>query len=318
MAVGQAGQEDATQHPEMAPETRSGNDDAPASRSQQTERLAVNGAPDDHREGAFMFECNHAWFDRRDGAHARGGSRGLRAARGRLAGDLVPCNPFEEELVRQAVGHFWRLDRVESMECAILAERISTGRLMRSGGCGRKRPTWAAGSCQCGGRNPTGGPHPDRRGGADDPDDPARLVNRLEATADGCRWLLDRWAEKRRSPESGVAWSPAEMVEAIRLLGKRPLEDLDDWQVQSVILACFALDRQRPDPFAALGEGLAAAEVERFGDRLRDRRIGERMSCRPEQARAVLLEVVNESVAELQELERQHHEREEADAATAG
>ena len=51
--------------------------------------------------------------------------------------------------------------------------------------------------------------------------------------------------------EAGLAWSPAEMVEAIRLLGKRPLEDLDDRRVLSVVLACFALDRQRPDPFAA-------------------------------------------------------------------
>ena len=31
----------------------------------------------------------------------------------------------------------------------------------------------------------------------DDPDDPVRLVNRLEATALGCAWLLDRWGELR-------------------------------------------------------------------------------------------------------------------------
>ena len=114
----------------------------------------------------------------------------------------------------------------------------------------------------------------------------------------------------------GLAWSPAEMVEAIRLLGKQPLEDIDDRQVLSVILACFALDRQRPDPFATLSESLPEPWVKYDCERLLDRGIGEWMPESSEQARAVLLEIVNEAVAELQALERQHREREEADAAT--
>src|SRR5207302_10614550 len=40
-------------------------------------------------------------------------------------------------------------------------------------------------------------------GDPDDPDDPARLLARLEATALGCAWLLERWAELREVLEDG-------------------------------------------------------------------------------------------------------------------
>ena len=185
--------------------------------------------------------------------------------------DLQPCNPFEENLVRQAVGHSWRLERADWLEVERLSQRITAVPLEEA----RRRREEVA---ELGRRLmpvPSGDhaarPEPDRRAGPDDPDDPARLLSRLESTGDGCRWLLDRWAEKRRAPEAGRAWSPAEMVEAIRLLGKRPLEDLDDRRVLSVVLACFALDRQRPDPFAALWDGLTDCEVQRCRERLLER-----------------------------------------------
>ena len=53
----------------------------------------------------------------------------------------------------------------------------------------------------------------------DDPDDPVRLVNRLESTAMGCAWLLDRWGELRDVLESGQRWRAPDRFKAIRLLG---------------------------------------------------------------------------------------------------
>ena len=113
----------------------------------------------------------------------------------RVAGwqeDLRPCNSFEEELVRQAVGHSWRLERFESMELAMLAEQIAT---VPAEEAARRREAVADL-----GRRLLTDVRRDWRDGPDDPDDPARLLVRLEATADGCRWLLDRWAEKRQAP----------------------------------------------------------------------------------------------------------------------
>ena len=120
---------------------------------------------------------------------------------------------------------------------------------------------------------------------------------------------------EEQTPEAGAAWSPAEMVQAIRLLGKRSLDAVGDGQVLRVILACSALDRQRPDPFGALWDGLTAPEVERYRERLPECGIGEWMPGGPEPARAALLEVVDDAVAGLRELEREHREREAVHAA---
>ncbi len=151
--------------------------------------------------------------------------------------------------------------------------------------------------------------------GPDDPDDPARLVPRLERTADGCRWLLDRWAELRAIVNAGQAWDAAQMTRALRLLGNRPLDAADDPQVLAIVVACFALDRTRPDPFAVLWEGLSAREVERYRQRLLGRRLRDAMPASPDEARQVLLDVVNEAMDRLEELEATLRRRETEQAA---
>jgi hypothetical protein len=56
--------------------------------------------------------------------------------------------------------------------------------------------------------------------------EPVHIVVRLEATADGCRWLLERWAELGALLERDEDWGLDELVRAIQLLGQRPM-DLD-------------------------------------------------------------------------------------------
>src|SRR5262249_27248943 len=139
--------------------------------------------------------------------------------------------------------------------------------------------------------------------GSDDPDDPARLVHRLESTAEGCRWLLDRWAELRRLVEAGTGWPAAEMVRAVRVLGGRPLDAADDGQVLAIVLPCDAMGPDRPDPFAALWEALMPREVEAYRERLRGRGGAEVTPRTKEEARRLLLEVVVEAVEPLEALE---------------
>jgi hypothetical protein len=49
-----------------------------------------------------------------------------------------------------------------------------------------------------------------------DPENPARIVEQLESTTEGCRWLLARWRELVETP---VGWLPPQKLKAIRLLG---------------------------------------------------------------------------------------------------
>ncbi len=154
-----------------------------------------------------------------------------------------------------------------------------------------------------------------RLAGPDDPDDPARLVPRLERTADGCRWLLDRWLDLRRVVDAGQAWPADQMVRTIRLLGQQPLDAADDPRVLAIVVACFALDRARPDPFAALWDGLSAREIQFYRERLLGRRLREAMPATPADARSVLLDIVNQAIRRLEQLELALRARQSALAA---
>jgi hypothetical protein len=74
-----------------------------------------------------------------------------------------------------------------------------------------------------------------------DPDQPARLVLRLESTAAGCRWLLARWNELAEVLEAGNGWTSPDRFRAIRLLGKQPLDAMVDREVLRIFLACHVL-----------------------------------------------------------------------------
>ena len=85
-------------------------------------------------------------------------------------------------------------------------------------------------------------PHGFSPGIAVDPNNPTMLVLRLESSAPGCRWLLDRWADLRSMLEQEQPWQSHDKLRAIRLLGRQPLDALDDSQVAKVFLACHTID----------------------------------------------------------------------------
>ena len=56
------------------------------------------------------------------------------------------------------------------------------------------------------------------------------IVDRLESTAEGCAWLLERWAELHEPLRWGFAWNIDQYVRAVRLSGHRPLEmPAEEW-----------------------------------------------------------------------------------------
>ena len=79
-------------------------------------------------------------------------------------------------------------------------------------------------------------------GNGDDPDNPAVLVKDLEATAAGCRWMLDRWAELRARLAPDDRWQAPDKLKAIRLLGRQPNEAADCADVGTIFRAAAILD----------------------------------------------------------------------------
>ncbi len=105
----------------------------------------------------------------------------------------------------------------------------------------------------------------------DDPLNPARIVNRLEHLALGCRWLLDRWTGLRQLLEDGLKWQAPDRLRAIRLLGRQPMDALDDDRVLMIYLACDAMDPTKPTSFDDLLTETTDDELKLFKERVRGR-----------------------------------------------
>jgi hypothetical protein len=72
-------------------------------------------------------------------------------------------------------------------------------------------------------------------------DYPAVIVRRLEESAEGCRWLLARWAELLNVVDREAAWGDPEIVRFVGLLGMRGIEAHFDPELNSLFHAFDAL-----------------------------------------------------------------------------
>ena len=144
-----------------------------------------------------------------------------------------------------------------------------------------------------------------------DPNEPARIVNRLESTAIGCAWLLDRWAELRQRLEDGWTLQPPERLKAIRLLGRQPMDAAQDDRVMMIYLACWAMDLNGPHGFQDLVNELQPAELKLFVERLDDREAMERRPADRASGKAELLAIVAEEEERLEAVLERHLERDE-------
>ena len=146
----------------------------------------------------------------------------------------------------------------------------------------------------------------------DDPNEPARVVNRLESTAIGCAWLLDRWGELRSRLEDGWTLQPPERFKAIRLLGRQPMDAPQDDRVMMIYLACWAMDLDGPHGFQDLVNELHPAELKLWIARLDDREAMDRRPADRPSGKAELLKIVAEEEERLEEVLELHLERDEA------
>ncbi len=129
--------------------------------------------------------------------------------------------------------------------------------------------------------------------------DPRHLVLRLEASAAGCRLLLDLWGRVRRPLERGDDWRTNELIMAVQLRGERPLRlEVLDWEGLL-------------EPIGPKGDPERIAKVRRL---LREQ-FDEGLPDDPADRRAALMRRVDEETARLEEREAGHRRREAADRA---
>ena len=227
--------------------------------------------------------------------------------------DLAPRDEVEQFLVKRAVEFSWQLERAdralalsrkpaEDKITAVMDEVLALGRRLfwdpfgptslypqkvESDGMIRRR-SWSS--------------------QIDDPDDPARLVNRLESTAAGCAWMLDQWAELREILEAGLVWQAPDRFKAIRLLGKQPLDAATDQSILRLYCASGAMSPEKQD-FKDIAEELFAEQAKIFVERVQGRLVPGLRPRDPEEGKAALLEIIAEEEERLEALLAEHLER---------
>src|SRR5208337_2160564 len=149
-----------------------------------------------------------------------------------------PRDPLEHDQVCRAVRLSWELDRAERVATAHLGHRVRMA--MRSGpetvSADELKKVRDLGSklffeagIELG--------YPESTGD----DNPAVIVRRLEESAEGCRWLLARWAELLNVLDCKAAWSYPEIIRFVGLQGKRSIEAHFDPELNSLFHAFDAL-----------------------------------------------------------------------------
>ena len=166
----------------------------------------------------------------KDGSHARSVSRVLPQEKAieleqrinKWINDLNPRSDAERELVIDAAELAWTIDRTKRCETARLAERVRQAQLKADqqrhkevGELGRRLLY-----------NTEAKPLPTAARRWED--NPAAFLKGLENSAEGCRWLLDQWMALRVLLDRISVWTYGDMYRLIRLLGKYPVEAIND------------------------------------------------------------------------------------------
>ena len=152
-----------------------------------------------------------------------------------------------------------------------------------------------------------------QRTGADPSHDPAWLVERLESTAAGCRWLLEQWAELGGMLEKGERWQESELFQAVRLMGRQLIDVLDLPELAEILLASHAINRRSRNAFTDLRSELRVDEIKARLIRMR-RRSGTTLDPRDAaQGREHLSAIVARATSRLEAKAAEHRKRACAD-----
>jgi hypothetical protein len=221
-----------------------------------------------------------------------------------IVDSLIPRGPLELALAEQVALSLWKIERAERVEAARGAaalraaearaedrrqeELAALGRWLLADSVQAKRE--AAEDLLAFLPEDRHAPFRAGRG------EPLVILLRIQATADGCRWLLDRWDRLRGRLEQKGGWDIEEMIEAAQLRGERPLL-LETAEWECLLQPRYAgntayLEEGRRQLLDQLTEGPA---VDRAG------------------IAAALRGLVEEETARLEELEEARREREAAD-----
>ena len=151
---------------------------------------------------------------------------------------MQPRTPMEQNLVERAVRLSADIDRAERIGTAHLAHRVRKATILdpKEASAREIRTVHELGT-KLFYQTAIGPGYPDAT-----PDDyPAVIVRRLEESAEGCRWLLEQWAQLLNIVDAKVPWGDPEVIRFCGLLGKRGIEAHFDPELNALFHAFDAI-----------------------------------------------------------------------------
>jgi hypothetical protein len=209
--------------------------------------------------------------------------------------DMKPADAAERKLVERAAKTSLELDALDRLEADRRSERLQDARSQLDDEtadqvCDLGRKLLAL---------------PEKRTAADPgtprDDDPRALLRRLEGSAEGCRWLLDRWAELRRIRDRQACWSPADSYRLVRLQGKHPVDAIDDPELNLQFLAWDVIGPGYAKLFWRRNHELTPPGDRGFSASMEWREVVDRPASE-EEANAVIYGVITGRIARLEEM----------------
>ena len=150
------------------------------------------------------------------------------------------------------------------------------------------------------------------------PDLPSRLVAELESTYEGCRWLLDQWYELRKRHQSVGGWQAIDIFKAIRLMGKQPLDILEDpaGELMDIFLACHKIDGKDESPFSELRCEVTDDQYPVVLKRLEQLDPDARSPVHEYHAQSILDHLIDRHTRRMERLVKKRHAQARAEAAS--
>ncbi len=151
---------------------------------------------------------------------------------------MQPRTPMELDLVERAVRLSADIDRAERIGTAHLSHRVRKATILdpKEASAHEIRTVHELGT-KLFYQTAIGPGYPDAT-----PDDyPAVIVRRLEESAEGCRWLLEQWAQLLNVLDAKVPWGDPEVIRFCGLLGKRGIEAHFDPELNALFHAFDAI-----------------------------------------------------------------------------
>ncbi|HEX3448330.1 MAG TPA: hypothetical protein VHS97_08760, partial [Isosphaeraceae bacterium] len=137
-----------------------------------------------------------------------------------------------------------------------------------------------------------------------------------QATAGGCQWMLDRWSELRSILEEGLDWQSADKLKAVRLLGRHPIEAVDDRNALMVFVACQSVESRTSIQIPDIWNELRKYERKQYAERLIGRGVEKLRPTDTAAARQVLYAIIDRATAQIALKAEAHRARAEIDERT--